>query len=160
MDVSASMIWRQEDAAEGEKASRWAGRDPEIKILGMASPDVGAEGVCGGRWLGVSLGVAAIGRVGSFGFFSKVYSQNCIWLRMNFLQNMKQKKKKAHSQKSLFLALSCGRSLLSMAALSEVPCNTHQRTARQQENISVQPKSNFLCFSAAWNCLEMVFKPF
>lgn len=48
----------------------------------------------GGRCLGVLLGVAVIRRVGSFGFLLKAYSQNCRWLRMNFLQNMKQKKKK------------------------------------------------------------------
>lgn len=85
--------------AEGEKASQWARRDPEKEILGMACPDVGAEGVCSGRCLGVSVGVAVISRVGSFGFLSKVCSQDCIWLRMSFLQNIKQgkKSKQAHS---------------------------------------------------------------
>lgn len=49
MNVSASVIQRGEDTAEGEKAAWWAGRDPEMEILGMACPDVGAEGVCGGE---------------------------------------------------------------------------------------------------------------
>lgn len=99
-DVSASVIWRSEDVAEEEKASQWAGRDPEMEILGMARPDVGAEGVWGGRCLGVSLGIAAIRRVGSFRFLSKAYRQNCICLRINFFQNMKQKKKYSFPEKS------------------------------------------------------------
>jgi len=78
VNVSASAIRRGRDAVEGEKASRWAGRDPEMEIWGMACPDVGAEGVLGGRCLGVSLGISVPGGVGSFGFLLKAYSQNCM----------------------------------------------------------------------------------
>lgn len=69
-----------------EETQKW-------EFLGTACPDVDAEGVCeGGRCLGVSLGVAVMRRVGSFGFLSEDYSQNCIWLKINFFQNTKQKK--------------------------------------------------------------------
>lgn len=90
------MIQSGEDAAEREEASWWAGRDPEMEIFRMVCPDVDAA--C----LGVLLGVAVIRRVGSFGFLLKAYSQNCRWLRMNFLQNMKQKKKKLIPRKVFF----------------------------------------------------------
>lgn len=65
----------------------------EWEFLGTACPDVDAEGVReGGRCLGVSLGVAAMRRVGSSGFLSEEYGQNRIWLRINFFQNMTQNK--------------------------------------------------------------------
>lgn len=74
VDASAGLIWREKDVAEGEKESQWAGRDPKCKFWEWFVL-MWAQGVCGGRCLGVS-SVAVISRVGSFGFLSKAYSHS------------------------------------------------------------------------------------
>lgn len=106
------------------------------------------RGCVGGKVFRNLAGCCCDQKGGQFWFpLQGVQSELCMAEDEFFPKYETEKKIPAHSQTSLFLSLSCGRFLLSMAALSEVPCSTRQRTVRHQENISVQPNPHFLFFS-------------
>lgn len=143
-----------ERCGRGRKSISVGWKRLQMQILGMVCPDVGTGGVR--EKVFRSLGCCCDQQGGQLWFpLEGLQSQ----LRVNFLQNMIQKRNiKKLIPRQVFswhfpLADPC-----TPTALSEVLCSTCQRIVRQCKNISIQLKPIFLFFSAAWNCLECVCK--
>lgn len=151
MYVSASMVQRGEDAAKGEKASWWAGRDPEMETLEMVCPVVGAEDVWGEVFANLG-GCCCVQKGGKLWFPFKGIQSELHIDKHGF--SLKYIYIKANSQNSLIISLSRSRSLLSVAALSECPVALTKELQDIKKTFQSSPKQILFSFQlpgTAWN---------